>query len=58
VCAAVVGTATPDDVMAHARLHLAPYKRPKQVFVVGALPHTSTGKLQRGAVASELGLEG
>jgi long-chain acyl-CoA synthetase len=58
VCAAVVGTATPDDVMAHARLHLAPYKRPKQVFMVGELPHTATGKLQRGAVASALGLEG
>ena len=58
VCAAVVGAVVGDDVIAHARRHLAPYKCPKQVFVVDELPHTSTGKLRRGAVASELGLDG
>lgn len=54
VCAAVVGDALPADVMAHARAHLAPYKCPKQVFVVDELPHTSTGKLQRLALADHL----
>ena len=50
---------TADDVIAHARRHLAPYKCPKQVFVVGELPHTSTGQgAPVGAVASELGLDG
>lgn len=58
VCAAVVGDVRPDDVMAHARGHLAPYKCPKDVYVVEELPHTSTGKLQRLAVARALGLEG
>ena len=58
VCAAVVGPVTSDAVMAHARRHLAAYKCPKQVFVVGELPHTSTGKLRRSAVAVALGLEG
>jgi long-chain acyl-CoA synthetase len=47
VCAAVVGAARPEEVIAHARAHLAPYKCPKEVFVLDALPHTSTGKLQR-----------
>lgn len=58
VCAAVVGDVAPDDVIAHARAHLAPYKCPKDVYLVAQLPHTSTGKLRRGAVAAELGLEG
>jgi long-chain acyl-CoA synthetase len=57
VCAAVVGDVRPDEVMAHARGHLAPYKCPKDVYVVDQLPHTSTGKLQRLAVARSLGLE-
>jgi len=58
VCAAVVGDVMPEDVAAHARAHLAPYKCPKDVFVVAELPHTSTGKLRRGALAELLGLEG
>ncbi len=47
VCAAVVGTATPEDVMVYARSRLAPYKCPKDVFVVDQLPLTSTGKVKR-----------
>jgi len=47
VCAAVVGTATPKDVIAYARSRLAPYKCPKDVFIVDRLPLTSTGKVQR-----------
>jgi long-chain acyl-CoA synthetase len=58
VCAAVVGAVEPAEVISHARAHLAPYKCPKDVYVVAELPHTSTGKLRRGAVASQLGLEG
>jgi long-chain acyl-CoA synthetase len=56
VCAAVVGDVEPDTVKAHARAHLAPYKCPKDVYVVDRLPHTSTGKLQRLAVPRSLGL--
>jgi long-chain acyl-CoA synthetase len=47
VCAAVVGTATAEDVVVYARSRLAPYKCPKDVFIVDQLPLTSTGKLQR-----------
>ena len=47
VCAAVVGSATPEAVRAHARAHLAAYKCPKQVFLLATLPHTATGKIRR-----------
>ncbi len=57
VCAAVVGDATPGQVIEHARAHLAAYKCPKDVFVVDELPHTSTGKLQRLALVEALGLD-
>lgn len=56
VCAAVVGEVTPEAVLAFAREWLAPFKRPKEVFVVEDLPHTSTGKLQRSRLAARLGL--
>ena len=56
VCAAVVGPADPAAVKRFARTVLAAYKCPKDVYRVAALPHTSTGKLQRGAVAAGLGL--
>lgn len=54
VCAAVVGTVDPGSVMAYAREHLAPHKRPKDVRVVHDLPHTATGKLRRNALADQL----
>jgi long-chain acyl-CoA synthetase len=57
VCAAVVGGVTADEVATFAREHLAPYKCPKQVLVVDALPHTTLGKLRRSHLAHDLGLE-
>jgi long-chain acyl-CoA synthetase len=51
VCAAIVGTASPEVVRTQARELLAAYKCPKQVFVVDALPRTSTGKVLRLALA-------
>ena len=36
-----------DAVSAHADRHLAAYKRPKEYVVLGALPRTATGKVQR-----------
>ena len=56
VCAAVVGDATPDQVLAHARQRLAPYKRPKDVVIVADLPRTSTGKVRRASLADDLRL--
>jgi long-chain acyl-CoA synthetase len=47
VCAAVVGTITPEAVHAEARRRLAAYKRPKDVVVVDELPQTAMGKVRR-----------
>lgn len=52
VCAAVVGTAEPDALAAHARHVLAPAKRPKDYVVVPELPMTATGKVLREVLAS------
>jgi long-chain acyl-CoA synthetase len=57
VCAAVVGGAEPEAVLAYARAHLAPYKRPKEVVRVAELPLTSTGKIRRSTLAADLGVE-
>jgi long-chain acyl-CoA synthetase len=58
VCAAVVTTGGVDTaaLLAHVRTQLAPYKVPKDVYVVDELPHTSTGKVRRSAIAGILGL--
>jgi acyl-CoA synthetase (AMP-forming)/AMP-acid ligase II len=56
VCAAVVGTVDAGAVHRWAAERLAGYKRPKDVFVVDELPHTSTGKLQRRRLPAQLGL--
>jgi acyl-CoA synthetase (AMP-forming)/AMP-acid ligase II len=45
--AAVRGRVEPDDVVAFAREHLAPYKVPRRVVVVDDLPRGSTGKVQK-----------
>jgi long-chain acyl-CoA synthetase len=58
VCAAIVSTRGIDaaELLAHARTQLAPYKVPKDVYVVEELPHTSTGKVRRSAIAGILGV--
>ncbi len=62
VCAAVRtgdgggATELPTLVLAYARTQLAPYKCPKDVFVVTELPLTSTGKVQRLLLPELLGL--
>ena len=57
VCAAVVGVVDEDTLRRHVARRLAPYKRPKQYFVVGELPHTQTGKLRRRDLPAALGLD-
>jgi long-chain acyl-CoA synthetase len=47
VCAAVVGEACDATLVAHAREHLAPAKRPKEYHRLDALPRTPTGKVRR-----------
>jgi long-chain acyl-CoA synthetase len=47
VCVAIVGDATEADLVAFAREHLAPPKRPKQWVFLDELPRTLTGKVRR-----------
>jgi long-chain acyl-CoA synthetase len=58
VCVAYVADApgAEDDMRAAAATHLAPYKRPKEYFGTGELPHTATGKVMRRAIPRHLGL--
>jgi long-chain acyl-CoA synthetase len=41
-----------DEVEAHCRTRLAGYKRPRQVHVVDALPHSVNGKVAKGRLRS------
>lgn len=52
VVAAVVGTATPEQLAAWCRDRLAPPKRPKEYVVLDALPRTLTGKVLRRELAA------
>jgi long-chain acyl-CoA synthetase len=56
VCAAVVGTASADDLRDFAAERLSPPKRPKDYFALDALPHTATGKIKRLDLPGLLGL--
>jgi long-chain acyl-CoA synthetase len=52
VVAAVVGTATPEELDTWCRERLAPPKRPKEYVVLDALPRTLTGKVLRRELAA------
>jgi benzoate-CoA ligase family protein len=39
--------ATPDELKAHVKSQLAPFKYPRWIELVGELPKTATGKIQR-----------
>jgi fatty-acyl-CoA synthase len=47
-------TATPEDMVAHCKKHLAGFKVPKSV-VFGELPKTSTGKIQKFELRKQAG---
>ena len=53
VCAAIVGDATEADLVAFAREHLAPPKRPKQWTFLDELPRTLTGKVRRSELSAQ-----
>lgn len=55
VCAGVVGVVSARALLEWSRPRLAPYQRPKQVFIVDELPRTASGKIKRGSVARDLG---
>jgi len=51
VCAAFTGDADSDDLRRWGHLHLAGYKRPKQVHHVSDFPRTASGKIRRSQLA-------
>ena len=44
--------ATVNSLNAYARTHLAPYKQPKEIVFVNALPRTANGKIKRSELAA------
>jgi len=56
VCAAVVGDVSEDVVSSWLRERLAPYKRPKLIVRVDAIPVSTTGKCRRSQLATLLGI--
>ncbi|HVM10281.1 MAG TPA: AMP-binding protein [Acidimicrobiales bacterium] len=57
VCIAVIGDVDDQAIREAARSHLAPYKRPKDIYRIESLPRTGTGKIRRSVIARTLGLE-
>jgi 2-aminobenzoate-CoA ligase len=41
-----------DELQAHAKAQIAPYKYPREIAFVDALPKTATGKLRRSELRS------
>ena len=62
VAAAVVldkgATLTADTLKDFLAQHLTPYKIPRRIVFVDALPKTASGKIRRTGLAAELGLDG
>jgi O-succinylbenzoic acid--CoA ligase len=50
VVALVVGDATADDLLAHARRHLSSAALPRRILFLEHLPRNATGKLERAAL--------
>ena len=57
VCAAVVGATTSEAIVSYAKSQMAAHKCPKAIFIVEALPRTSTGKIQRRELPTQLGFQ-
>ena len=51
IAACVVGTASVDELMAHCRDGLAPYKVPRQILQVEELPRNALGKIRSADLA-------
>jgi long-chain acyl-CoA synthetase len=58
VCAAVVTATDVAELDTWLRTRVAPYKRPKSIVPVDAIPVTPTGKVRRGELSAVLGLQG
>jgi long-chain acyl-CoA synthetase len=47
-----------DELIAHCKKNLAPYKVPSQIHLVDALPRTTVGKIDKAALRERLASEG
>lgn len=56
VCLAVVASTSQGVLSDYCQTQLAPYKRPKDIYLVSELPHTHSGKIDRQRVPQFLGL--
>ncbi|GAA3397279.1 acyl-CoA synthetase [Cryptosporangium minutisporangium] len=56
LCAAVVGSASADELQAFAAAELPPARRPKEYHSVPEMPRTGTGKIRRLDLPTALGL--
>jgi len=50
-----VAPPTPDDVIAYAKSRLAPYKVPKTIEIVDAIPRSEATKVNRGRLVEARG---
>jgi HIP---CoA ligase len=48
-------TITPEEVIAYSREHMANYKVPRQVHIVGSLPMNASGKVLKGELRTMIG---
>ncbi|MEE2663395.1 MAG: AMP-binding protein [Myxococcota bacterium] len=55
VCEPQAGALSAEQVIAHARKHLAAFKAPRRVFFLGGLPRNAMGKVQKARLRDELG---
>ena len=58
VCAAVVGDVAVEQLSSWLRGELAAHKLPKQITVVGEIPRSATGKVQRSTLSGRLAADG
>ena len=49
-------SASPDDLLAYGKQHLAAYKTPKTVYLVNDLPRTKNGKILRKDISPKIAI--
>ena len=57
VCAAIVGVVTRKQLDFFAQENLAPFKKPKEYFMVEHIPRTALDKVRRSRMAIDLGIQ-
>ena len=57
VCAAIVGDVTRQQLDFFVQENLAPFKKPKDYFMVEHIPRTALDKVRRSRMAIDLGIQ-